>query len=245
MSEKDAQNNSDVDMVHEEVILDYLKEHPDFFMLYPDLVEEMNIPHACGGAVSLIEHQVNVLKDKNRIYRHKLRELIDIARENDQPSEKMHHLSLELISSKDLDDVLVALQDSMRTQFDVDAVHVVLLSSGPDQTEQSNVEFVDPNAPELKGFESLFNGERPICGRLKNEQMTYLFGETAERIGSAALLPLVDDRRYGLIAIGSFNAARFNPSMGTHFLRHIADMVCWTLKPFLKPTGTAQSKASE
>lgn len=233
MSEKDAPKNSEVDMVHEEVVIDYLKEHPDFFMLYPDVVEEMSIPHSCGSAVSLIEHQVNVLKDKNRSYRHKLRELIDIARENDQLSEKMHKLSLELISARDLDDVMVALQDSMRTQFDVDAVKVILFDDNNQSSEES-FEFVDPDTPELDNFESLFVGERPICGRLKKDQLNYLFGETAERIGSAALLPLVDDRRYGLVAIGSFNAARFNPSMGTHFLRHIADMVCWTLKPFFK-----------
>jgi uncharacterized protein YigA (DUF484 family) len=213
----------------EKEVIAYLEAQPDFFERHPELVESLRVPHACGGAISLIEHQVEVLKEKNRAYRHKMRELVEIARENDRLSEKMQLLTLELFACKSVDDIVMTVHDSLRNQFDMDLIRIMLIGS-PKTFIQGYVDSVDPGSALLKSFETFFKGERPVCGRLKKEQLKHLFAEQGEKVKSATLIPLIDDTRYGLIAMGSFDADRFNPGMGTLFLRHLGAVVTRVLK---------------
>ncbi len=218
----------------EQDVVDYLQKNPDFFAKNETLIEELQIPHSCGGAISLIERQIEVLKDKNRSYRQKLKEIVDIARENDNLNDKLHRLTLELISANDLDDVLLAIQDVLRNEFGADLVSIRLFAKdGAEEDSELHPELVPSSDPGLKAFDSLFTSRRPICGRLKKEQLTYLFRDNAARIASAALIPLENDRRYGLISIGSFSATKYMPNMGTIFLRHMSSTVSQALKPFM------------
>ena len=44
----------------------FLKQHPDFFEKHTQLLTELKVPHVTGGAVSLVERQVDVLRKQNR-----------------------------------------------------------------------------------------------------------------------------------------------------------------------------------
>ena len=71
----------------------------------------------------------------------------------------------------------------------------------------------------------LFQDGQPVCGRPRLELLTALFCERAPRVASAALLPLSIAERRGILAIGSHSASRFHPSMGTLYLRQLADLL--------------------
>ncbi|HEX5514481.1 MAG TPA: DUF484 family protein, partial [Gammaproteobacteria bacterium] len=61
-----------------------------------------------------------------------------------------------------------------------------------------------------------------VCGRLLREQLQFLFSDSAVAIGSAALVPLVDNNKVvGLLAVGSYRPDHFHPGMGTVFLRQL------------------------
>ena len=51
-----------------------------------------------------------------------------------------------------------------------------------------------------------------------------LFGETAPRIASGALMPVIDHGMIGILAIGSFQADRFHASQGTVFLKQLGEL---------------------
>ena len=52
--------------VSEESIADYLKSHPDFFERNLTLLSGLRLPHrTTGGAISLVERQVDVLRQRN------------------------------------------------------------------------------------------------------------------------------------------------------------------------------------
>jgi uncharacterized protein YigA (DUF484 family) len=71
------------EMSWEEAVARYLEDHPDFFLTHGALLEGLQIPHRdSAGAVSLIERQVRVLRERNQALQDQLRELIEIAREN-------------------------------------------------------------------------------------------------------------------------------------------------------------------
>jgi uncharacterized protein YigA (DUF484 family) len=60
---------------------------------------------------------------------------------------------------------------------------------------------------------------------VRDSQRDYLFGEGAVDIGSVALVPLGPAGRFGLLACGSTDSQRFNPTVSTEFLARIGELI--------------------
>ena len=84
-------------------------------------------------------------------------------------------------------------------------------------------------------FEGFLKGRRPVCGRLRPEQVSLLYGERAGAVASGALVYLGEHSHYGVLAIGSRDRHRFHPAMGTVFLSQLGALVSRALRPFLGP----------
>ncbi len=85
--------------------------------------------------------------------------------------------------------------------------------------ETPSVLYLDPEDKQLAPFADFRREARPLCGRLRQDKLAVLFGNDAERIRSAALLPLDEECRTGVLGIGSYEEDRFHPGMGTVFLK--------------------------
>jgi uncharacterized protein len=202
-----------------EEVEDYLRQHPDFFESRPELLAEMRISHASGNAVSLIEHQINILRNKNSQLEKKLLDLVDVARDNEHLSTRLHHLALGLLEAENLDAVLSIAQELLRNELKADHVSIRLI--GDDQDKLHSI--TEAEASEY--FDDLFINHRPVCGRLTAEQKQALFGEQAEEIASSVVVPLLDPERLGILAVGSLDEQRFHPGMGTLFMGTLGELV--------------------
>lgn len=200
----------------------YLRAHPDFFVRNLSLLEILRVPHPTHGAVSLVERQTSVLRERNRQLERKLKELIQLARENEQLGANLHRLGLGLLQADSLDSVLALTREQLCDEFKADEVMVRLI--GPDASGAPY--FCTPDDPGLVHFAGLFEHRRPVCGRADPQQLDWLFGvEVAEGLGSAVLIPLFDTEPLGVLALGSRDAVRFHPSMGTLFLGYLGELV--------------------
>ena len=103
-------------MIDDQTVLDYLRNRPDFFRAHPALLAELDLPHASGGAVSLIERQVAILRERSISSRHKLGELIEIAKDNDKLFEQTRELVLQLITSRSPKDMFDGLAQTLRSR---------------------------------------------------------------------------------------------------------------------------------
>jgi len=63
---------------------------------------------------------------------------------------------------------------------------------------------------------------RHMCGRLRADKLEFLFGEFAQDVSSAVVLPFGSA---GFLGVGSADPNRFHPGMGTVFLRQIAELI--------------------
>ncbi len=211
-------------------IVQYLSEHPDFFVRQPDILPAMQIPHDSGGVISLIERQVAMLRNQIQDYLQRLDALVKVAKENDALQSRMHRLTLELIDAATFDEVLTALEDELHDDFQADAVELRLFSAAQ-LSEHLDQELPDHSAT----FESFFKDNRPICGPLTRGQMDYIFGAEGDEIASAALIPLQSQGVLGLLAIGSRDPRRFVPQQGTEFLTRLGEIISHTLKAVSLP----------
>lgn len=208
--------------INEEQVAKYLADHPNFFVSYPELLEIQNIPHETGAAVSLIEHQVKILKGRSETYRKQLEELIDIARENDQLNRQLHRLTLNLIETRTLDEMLYNLQDGIRADFNADVVELKLFANGELEAHAG-----EP-APSM--FQDFISADRPSCGAIEKNQMDFLFADRANEVSSVALVPIKTNAYSGILAIGSTDRQRFHNGQGVDFLMRLGEIVSLSLQ---------------
>lgn len=225
--------------LEEKSVADYLRDNPEFFQNNPSLLATLEIPHACGPAVSLVEHQVKVLRDQNRQLKRKLMDLVHVARDNNRLNERMHQMTLGLVNNGTLEALLDTLREHLQGEFKADTVTLRIAGMTEARARECGVDRYETDSRELAHFESFFKTCRPQCGRFKPEQLQYLFGDQAEAIESAALIPLGHRSSYGLLAIGSQEASRFHPGMGTLFLTHLSELLGLLLSSYLDPADPA------
>jgi uncharacterized protein len=217
----------------DESVADYLADHPDFFERHAGLLERLRLPHRAGAAtVSLVERQVSMLQDKNRALERRLRELVEVARSNSALSDKVHTLAIRLLKAGDAMAVLAELERGLREDFGASQALVVLLHNSSEIVTTPSSRFLrtaNRADPALKSFATFMQNGRPRCGRIRDVQRDFLFPGDAEAIASVAMVPLGQNCEIGILAIGSSDAQRFNPTMSTDFLARIGELTAAAL----------------
>jgi hypothetical protein len=203
-----------------EQVAAYLQEHPEFFEEYADLLSSIYIPHPHGGrAIPISERQIVTLRAKNRALESKLKELIDFGEENDAIGERLHRLTVALVGARDFDAVLRDLYFNLREDF---AVPHIALRLWPTETGSDREEFQDAGQEATMFTESLSG---PYCIGHPMFDTAAWFGEDGSRLRSFAYVPLKGSEVIGMLALGSEDAQRFYPEMGTLYLKRLGDMV--------------------
>ncbi|MDO6748400.1 DUF484 family protein [Gilvimarinus sp. 1_MG-2023] len=212
-------------------VAQFLADNPEFFVEHPGLLTELQLPHDSGTAVSLVERQVSVLRDRNMDMRHRLSQLLDNARDNDRLFDKTKLLILSLLEARDLGDIIDALHYSFNKEFNIQFTRTILFGD-VDKIAGSEARVVSIfDARENIG--ALLKSNRSFCGHLDDAHKQYIFGDAASEIGSAATVPLVHGNTFGLLAIGNRDPKYYRSSMGTLFLAYIAEVLNRLIPPHL------------
>ena len=203
----------------EEAVCHYLAAHPDFFERNARVLGKLRIPHEIGGTVSLVERQVSILRQKEVKLERQLRELIQVARDNDDG----------------LNATVAAVEEAMRAGFGADQA-VLVLFGNPDSFDDVDVgrffRVVQREDEALGPFSTFLKGSGPRCGQVRDAQRNFLFKADAEDIGSVALVPLGNKASIGFLAIGSVDANRFHPGMSIDFLNRVGDLITGALNRY-------------
>ena len=213
----------------EERIERFLTLNPDFFERHQPLLARMRLPHMrTGSTVSLVERQVEVLRDQKTDADRRLAEFVAVARANDHLAERIHRFTRRLLRASGAAPALIALEASLREDFD--AFHSVLVLTAPVAT-LAGVELgpflrkLPADDANMRTFEALLATGKPRCGQVRDTQRDFLFGPEAASIGSVALVPLGEAGTMGLLALGSAERERFHPGMSTEFLKRMGELI--------------------
>jgi uncharacterized protein YigA (DUF484 family) len=203
----------------------YLRAHPDFLQRRPDLLGSLHLDHECGGAVSLIEHQVQSLRRQVSELQDRLAALVENARGNEELAQRLHRLVLALVESPGLDEIFTTLYQGLEESFGADRVALRVFAYPRSEEDRGLAELVGPDDAGRALFGALLESCQPVCGPPDDTQARWLFAERAAEVGSMALIPLSLGERRGVLAIASASATRFQPTMGTLYLRQLAGVL--------------------
>ena len=213
----------------EERIERYLALNPDFFERHQQLLARMRLPHMrTGSTVSLVERQVEVLRDQKSDADRRLAEFIAVARANDQLADRIHRFTRRLMRAPGAAAALASIEASLREDFE--AFHcVLLLTTTIDSLRNVELEPFLRKLPaddtNIRTFDALLATGKPRCGQVRDTQRDFLFGPESPSIGSVALVPLGENGAIGLLALGSAERERFHPGMSTEFLKRMGELI--------------------
>lgn len=225
----------------------YLRDHPEFFQHRPELLELLHLPDARGDAVSLLERQASILRERNNELRDRLNGLLDVARENDHLFDKTRRLTLGLLEARNPEKLFRNLLASLSNDFRSDQVSLLLYDREVPilGNLRNQVRCIDSQS-HPQALSQLLRSGKAVCGAMRNEEMEALFGDNATDIRSAAMVPLEYQGSLGLLAIGSKSAMHFRSSLGTLFITHIGQVLSRRLYDVLRQyPHQAAKKVSE
>jgi uncharacterized protein YigA (DUF484 family) len=205
-------------------VASYLKANPEFFIEQEDLLADLSLPHESGKAISLLERQVTILRDRGVNARQKLNNLLENARDNDQLFDTTRNLVLALLRAKNITEIADVAQDQLSNHANIDSCEVILV----DKKSLNVADSVRTESEDIlkKQFVDVFRLKRTHCGPISEEQTKYLFPTQGNGIKSTALCPVISNGDVlALIAFGNKANNYFNVNLDTLFLDFIGHVV--------------------
>ena len=214
-------------------VLAFLACNPDFFLRHEQALCDLELPHRAGAAVSLVERQVSLLRERNIDSRQRLNRLLETARENDLLFGRTRRLILALLAADSLEAVSAALLEALRRDFGVEQVRLVLIDDDACRWAEDAPRIARSEA--TTSLSGIMKAGRPVVGPLRAQECTLLFGEHASSsVQSAAVVPVGTDAPLALLCAGSTDPRRFHGEMGTLFLEFIGEVLARLLPRFAR-----------
>ncbi|MGE0796757.1 MAG: DUF484 family protein [Lautropia sp.] len=209
------------DALDDQRVAAWLAERPEFFDVHADLLADVRIKDAHGGrAISLVERQVRVLREKCQALEGRMAELIRIGQENDAIGARLQRLTRELLRAGDARELPALLAAGLADGFAVPQVAIRLWRVG-----DVAAPYGEPVSAELRRRADELT--QPYCGpNAHPEAAGWLPGGGADT-ASIALLALrvgANPDAFGLLVMGSADAGRFQAGLGTAFLAQLGEV---------------------
>lgn len=202
-----------------EQVLGYLLTHPDFFAQYAQQLVDVSLPAANGNMVSLAHWQTQTLRKKADLSASRLEELLAQATNNQKTHEKLFGMVMHWLAQNDAQALPAQIESDLQRIFELHSAKVIVW-------QEDSREIFYPYAQSWSdGLVGLTKAMyKPYCGAKQGIEVENLLDN---QTASLAMIPLWHARELecvGVMLLGSNDAARFTPDMGTHFLHSIALM---------------------
>tara|TARA_B100000609_G_C17198835_1_gene426913 strand:+ start:1074 stop:1736 length:663 start_codon:yes stop_codon:yes gene_type:complete len=197
---------------------EFLILNPDFLSENSHILNSLEIAHETGGAVSLIQKQVEMLRKNYESTSGNLVKLIEIAEENEKIFEKTKSLILDLIICENLTEIVSKTEDAFIKSFDSDSCKLLFFKKSNNLPKGRIIEAKEAHSHIGKKY----NAIDIFCGPVSKEESNFIFGKKAKVI-NCALVPVRNSNCPGMLALGSKDKEKYSNENDTLFLKFIAE----------------------
>lgn len=217
-----------------DAVADFLLAHPTFLEDHPELLSALQISHQSGSrTVSLVERQVEVLRQRYKALELRLADLLRHGEENDAITHRLHQWTRPLLLIRDPADLPAQVTRGLREGFSVPQVALRLWGVSHPASDQAWAQPVE------ESIQAWADANRiPLCGPHTDQRAAAWFEDGGASTRSMAMMSLrvgASAQAFGLLVLGSADVNRFDPAMGTAFLERIAEIASASLSRLLAP----------
>jgi len=188
----------------------FLLDNLDFFESRESLVGEMKFKHSSSSASSLLERQINKLRDEQSNLMDLLSSFVNTAQLNEDLFKKSKELTLSILGASSRNQIKDIVQKSFTENFGVNNCTLDFYSNS------------DIDEIEDKTGMSFHKGS-VHCGSFSKEKMEFLFKD--KNVESVALAVLIDSKEIGILMLGSYERTRYLGDEDTTFIEYIRDIL--------------------
>ena len=204
-----------------EIVRDFLRKHPDFLEQNPDILEAINVSHNSGKAISLVERQVAVMRDRNKEMSRRLEQMLSSANENALLLEKTNRLVINLLGAKNLKELVETLYNSLDQDFSTEFYSLTIITDHVIAPKSEANVISTQQAKDTIGAILLAN--KAVCGVISDKETELLFENST--IGSVVALPFCSQSTQAVIALGNSDPTYYSRDIGTVFIDYIGDLL--------------------
>jgi uncharacterized protein YigA (DUF484 family) len=188
----------------------FLLDNLDFFESRESLIGEMKFKHSSSSASSLLERQINKLRDEQSNLIDLLSSFVNTAQLNEDLFKKSKELTLSILGASSRNQIKDIVQKSFTENFGVNNCKLDFYSNS------------DIDEIEDKTGMSFHKGS-VHCGSFSKEKMEFLFKD--KNVESVALAVLIDSKEIGILMLGSYERTRYLGDEDTTFIEYIRDIL--------------------
>jgi uncharacterized protein YigA (DUF484 family) len=213
--------------MNEDDVADFIENNPEFFRRKPWLLGSIELPDPHDGqAVSLAEHQTQILRERIRSLQVQLADFARNGSQNDAIGERLTRWSCALLAERDDSRLPQRVVGELKEAFEVPAAAVRIWEFAP---RFAGLECTAPVSPDVVRFAASMRA--PFCGPNADFTAAGWLQADVPDTRSLALIPLRAGAGgapfgppFGLLTLGSADPARFRSDMGTAFLVRIGQL---------------------
>jgi hypothetical protein len=202
----------------DDMIINYLQAHPDFFLKHPDVLASLRLQRSENNVASLVQKQQQVLRERNHQLQEEITHLLSVASHNEQLFTLYSDLYLRLLDCQSAGELIDCLYQATTGLLNLKDCRLWLIEPANFQ-HHLLVEADCQGIMNNRLSESLF-----YFGRLQQSEQTRIFQGVFN--GSVVLIKLsYHDKTLGFLAISSEDADHFDPQMDTLLLTQFSQLV--------------------
>ncbi len=231
MSQSPEKSETVPPILDAESVKSFFQQHPDFLLQHPDLLSLIETSTVADNTSSLVQLQMKKLREENQQLRQQLNELVEIANTNQDLADRLFSLAAELVELTGRNATIQMLLSQVEAFIPHSSVRLTVFDS--DKPPSNGVIHLAPNSDQRQLFENMLKMGKPLCGRLREQQLDCLFGTDSSTIQSAAAIPIQINGHDIILAFGSEDETTFSHSMATDYLQYIGRLLSPALAPLL------------
>ncbi|MBT4162631.1 MAG: DUF484 family protein [Gammaproteobacteria bacterium] len=207
--------------INDKDVASFLAANPEFFLSHESLLTKMKLPDNRKGTISLVEKQMDVMRDRQRKSKKQLKEFVEAAESNKEIFDKSRKLVLDLMAANRSSAFFTALEKGLKRDFKCKAYSLIVFGK-PRQINHFTSRVHKDTARDYVG--ALMRAKEPTLGVLRPTEQDFLFRHQSQKVKSAAVLSVKQrNKQLALLAIGSGDPNYFSSNMDTLFIGFIAD----------------------
>lgn len=219
--------------LNDRAVVDYLLQHPEFFIRNAAQVEHLRVPHPVRGTISLVEWHMMRARNHIHVLEENMSLLMEQAVANESLFQRLLQLQTRLAAAESLDDMLNRLHRWAR-ELGLAGATVRLF---PDCWRLGAPSKFTHLALNRQAFEPIriqrLGQARHYLGPLNGPELLVVLPE-AKAIGSVAISLLGGDNAPGVMLFSSRDAQHYQPGLGTQLLQEIAQMLPGLLERWIE-----------